>query len=329
MLTKFKNKIFLSCLILLLCSVSCVKETGNSKIETEIAKLYLSVDTERFDKVLAKATFEDLPKLKADYPFMFSKKYQDTFWIKKIKDTLQKELFNEVNRTFKDFSATEADIESVFKHLKYYFPEFKVPRVITTTSDVDYRNKIIVTDTIALLALDNYLGSDHRFYSGISKYIRADFNKSQIAIDLAGEYAKHYIFQQRKTLLDEMVYFGKILYFKDVMVPFKTDAERIGYSQEQLQWAVNNESYIWRYFVERELLFSTDSKLPGRFINPAPFTKFYLEQIDTDSPGRLGQYIGWQIIRAYMAQNEVSLKTMLATDSETIFNNTKFKPRKE
>ena len=89
-----------------------------------------------------------------------------------------------------------------------------------------------------------------------------------------------------------------------------------------------NESYIWRYFIERELLFSTDLKLSGRFITPAPFSKFYLEDIDAESPGRLGQYIGWQIVRAYMQQNDVSLKDMLLKSPEEIFNNSKFKPRK-
>jgi uncharacterized protein YjaZ len=112
------------------------------------------------------------------------------------------------------------------------------------------------------------------------------------------------------------------------MLPNKTEAERIGYTEAQLQWALANESYIWRYFVERELLYSTDSKLPSRFINPAPFSKFYLEEIDTDSPGRLGQYIGWQIVRAYMKNNDVNLKNMLSTPPEDIFNNSKFKPKK-
>jgi hypothetical protein len=125
-----------------------------------------------------------------------------------------------------------------------------------------------------------------------------------------------------------MIYFGKQLYFKDVMIPFKTEAARIGYNQQQLDWAIANESYIWRYFIEHELLFSTETKLSGRFITPAPFSKFYLEDIDAESPGRLGQYIGWQIVRAYMENNDVSLKDMLIKSPEEIFNNSKFKPRK-
>ena len=92
---------------------------------------------------------------------------------------------------------------------------------------------------------------------------------------------------------------------------------------------MTNESDIWRYFVEREILFSTDTKLLARFINVAPFSKFYLEEIDAESPGRLGQFIGWQIVKSYMNENKVSLKEMLNTDPEEIFNNSKYKPKKQ
>jgi uncharacterized protein YjaZ len=95
-----------------------------------------------------------------------------------------------------------------------------------------------------------------------------------------------------------------------------------------MNWAISNESYIWRYFIEKELLYSTDSSLPSRFIAPAPFTKFYLE-LDSESPGRLGQYIGWQIVRSYMEHNNVDFMDMLQTDPNKIFNDAKFKPRKE
>ncbi|SER07038.1 protein involved in gliding motility GldB [Hyunsoonleella jejuensis] len=310
----------------LLFIVSCKNET---EVEKAIAKINIDISVERFDQFFGNAEIADLPKLKQAYPFLFPKKYNDTFWIGKMKDTLQQELLRESNKKYKNFSSVEAEIESLFSHLKFYYPEFNPPRVITTTSTIDYRNKVIVTDTIAIIAIDNYLGKDHYFYEGIQKFIRSTFEEEQIVVDMADEYARHYIYQpQRKTLLDEMIYFGKQLYFKDVMLPSKTEAQRVGYSEAQLDWAKTNEAYIWRYFIERELLYSTDTKLPSRFINPAPFSKFYLEQIDAKSPGRIGQYMGWQIVKAYMKNNDVSLKDMLRTKPEDIFNNSKFKPRK-
>ncbi|MFS4483756.1 gliding motility lipoprotein GldB [Hyunsoonleella sp. 2307UL5-6] len=310
----------------LLLIISCKKETA---LEKAIAERNIDISVERFDQFFGSATASDLPKLKKAYPFMFPQHFKDSFWIAKIKDTLNRELIREVGVKYQNFNSVEVEIESLFNHLKYYFPEFSPPRIITTTSSVDYRNKVIVTDTIAIIAIDTYLGKDHYFYEGIQKFIRNDFDEAQIVVDMAAEYAKNFIYQpQRKTLLDEMIYFGKQLYLKDLMLPNKNEAQRIAYSTQELDWALANEEYIWRYFVERELLYSTDTKLPSRFINPAPFSKFYLEEIDTDSPGRIGQYMGWQIVRAYMKNNNVSLKDMLRTTPEDIFNNSKFKPRR-
>lgn len=312
-------------LVLLLVFNAC-KESD--QIESEISKIDIDLNVERFDLDFAKAKSEDLPKLKRDYPFLFSERIPDSVWIDRINDSLQKELSGEVEKTYAKFDDVHDDIESLFQHLKYYDKTFKVPRVITVTSDVDYRNKTIVTDTIVLISLDTYLGSDHHFYEGIQRFLTLNMKRSQIVSDLAANYSEGYILQNKpKTLLDDMIYFGKQLYFKDKMIPFKSDAEKIGYSEEQLEWAEANESEIWRYFIERELLFSTDNSLAGRFIADAPFSKFYLE-LDSESPGKLGQYIGWQIVRSYMKNNDVPFMEMLQKDADEIFNNSKFKPRK-
>lgn len=317
-------KNFLLLLLVLTLAFSCKEE---NPLKKDIINIDISV--ERFDNLLANTSLKDLPKLKRAYPFMFPEQYPDSVWVNRMTDTLHIEMLTEVKSIFSDFSTIEKDIESFFGYMDFYFPEFTPPRVITAISDVDYRNKVIVTDTIALISIDTYLGSDHYFYEGIQKYICQNLKKEQIVPDLAASYAEKYIFpKQKKTLLDEMIYYGKVLYFKDATLPFVPEEERIGYYKEQLDWALANEESIWRYFVERELLYSTDAKLPNRFINPAPFTKFNLIEIDNESPGRLGQYIGWQIVRAYMNNNDVSLKDMLTASPEEIFNKSKFKPRK-
>ena len=305
---------------------SCEKE---DKIEAEISKISIDFTVERFDKAFAEVTPNTLPQLKEAYPFLFVKSYDDAFWLNKLKDTLQQELQNETIKKFENLKKETVEIESLFKHVKYYFPEFKTPRVITVATDVDYRNKVIVTDTIVVLPLANYLGKDHFFYDGIQEYIAEDLEPKHLVVDLATNYAKHYTFnQRRKTFLDDLIFEGKLLYFKDKVIPFKTDAEKLNYTEAEYNWAKANEEYIWRYFVDKELLFNTDTKLPSRFINPAPFSKFYLEQIDSESPGEIGKYIGWQIVRDYMKNNTISFKQMLAKEPKEIFDNANYKPRK-
>ncbi|EPR72684.1 GldB [Winogradskyella psychrotolerans RS-3] len=307
--------------------LSCDKE---SKVEQEIAKIEVNFNVERFDKAFYEATPKDLSQLKAAYPFMFSKHTPDSIWVNRINDTLQNEILQEVDYAFKDFKEPKEELVAMFQHIKYYDKVFSVPRVITLTNDVQYRDNVIVTDSIALIALDNYLGETHRFYvdGNIPAYLAKNFTPERIVVDLADGYAKKYVFQaNRKTLLDEMIYFGKLLYFKDVIIPFKTDAEKIGYSELQLKWAEANESQIWSYFIEKELLYSTDPKLPNRFIADAPFTKFYL-QLDNESPGRLGQYLGWQIVKAYAETTGEDMMKIMQTEPEEIFRKSKFKPKK-
>ncbi len=132
---------------------------------------------------------------------------------------------------------------------------------------------------------------------------------------------------QNRSFLSQIIYYGKELYLKDKLIPFKTDAQKIAYTQEQMDWAEANEEQIWRYFIEREVLYSTDSKLAPRFLDPAPFSKFQLE-LDNVSPGRVGRYIGWQIVRAFMDNNKVSLQQMLSISAEEIFEKSNYKPRK-
>ena len=179
-----------------------------------------------------------------------------------------------------------------------------------------------------LIALDNYLGPDHEFYSSFYGYIKQNLDKNQLLPDLATAYAEQLIHQSKRSIfLDELIYFGKQLYLKDVWIPFKENHEKIGYTIDQYQWAEANEFYIWQYFVEKELLYDTDKKLVSRFISPAPFSRFNLE-LDSESPGRVGQYIGWQIVKSYMKNNPTSLSKMLQMDALEIFKNAKFKPKK-
>ncbi len=300
----------------------------DSQVKEDIENLDLSVTIERFDMAFDKATPESFLELKENYPFLFSKQVEDSVYINRLNDSLQKIINSEIASAYPSESAINEDIELLFKHLKYYDKTFKTPRVITVSNRVDYRNKVVVTDSIVLIALDNYLGQDHEFYTNISKYIRQQFEADQVVVDLTDEYAKKRINSPfKKTLLAYMIDSGKRLYYKDVMIPFKTDAEKIGYTEEQLSWAQANEANIWSYMIENELLFSTDPKLVPTFINPAPFTKFGLP-FDNESPGRLGEYIGWQIVKAYMTVNEVSLDQMLINNAEDIFNKSKFKPKK-
>ncbi|WP_228237153.1 gliding motility lipoprotein GldB [Allomuricauda sp. M10] len=306
--------------------LSGCKETD--KIEEAIAKIPIDLKISRFDREFAEASASDISQLKKQYPYLFPSQFPDSVWVAKLTDTLQVELFDQVDKTFGNFETETEALESLFQHIKYYFPEFETPKVVTLTSDVRYEDRIILTDTLLLIGLDNYLGKDHYFYEGIQRYIASGLDKKFLASDVASAFSKKVIsYPRNRAFLSRMVYYGKELYLKDKLLPTNTDAQKIGYSEEQMEWAIANEEQIWKYFVEQEVLYSTDSKLDRKFLDPAPFSKFGLE-LDNQSPGRLGRYMGWQIVRAFMEKNDVSLKQLFDMPADDILKQSNYKPRK-
>ncbi len=306
---------------------SCVSK--EEKLQEEISKIPVSVEVVRFDKFFGQATPSDLPELKRLFPAFFPKKYPDSIWINRMKDTLQQQMQTEVLKIFPNEESIQKPLTPVFQHLKHYFKPFFIPRVYTVLSDVDYENKVIASDTLLIIGIDNYLGAQHEFYQGLPTYVSQNLYPSRLPIDVASVYSNRFVSKpSANTFLEKIIYFGKKLYIKNRLVPTATLAQIIGYTPEQYKWAEENETEMWRYFVEKELLFSTSPKLDDRFIKPAPFSKFYLE-IDNESPGRIGRFIGWQIVRKFMIKNPaITLKQLALLDAQKIFEQSNYKPKK-
>ncbi|MCE2614194.1 gliding motility lipoprotein GldB [Flavobacteriaceae bacterium D16] len=305
--------------------VSCRE---GSEVPEEIVSMKVNLEVKRFDREFASASPETLDNLKKEYPYLFPQQYADSIWDLKLQDTLQQSLLEEIDLAFGDFKDEKDGLELLFKHIRYYFPNQPTPKIVTVSSDVDYNNRVILADTLLLLGLDNYLGADHRFYAGIDRYISEGLDKKFLESDVAAAFAKKVIPPPTGiTFLSQMIYYGKELYLKDQLLPSIPDEDKIGYTPAQFEWAQANEEQIWRYFVERELLYSTDRKLGPRFLEPAPFSKFRL-MLDNESPGRIGRYMGWQIVKAFARNNDVPLKELLKTPGKTIFEQANYKPKK-
>lgn len=312
-------------LLLLFFFLSC-----DTKNKTEKAVEAISVDLKvvRFDKIFFETAPQDLPKIKKEFTFFFPAGNDDAVWLDKMQNPLWRELYTEVQKKFSDFTPYKAELEDVIKHIKYYFPKTQTPKVYTVISEMDYNNKVIYADSLLIISLEMYLGKEHKFYQ-FPNYLKQNFESKQLMPDVVESFAKRQVAPgMEKNFLAAMIYSGKQLYLKDMLLSAEyTDPDKMGYTEEQLKWCQENESYMWRYFIEKELLYDDDPKLIPRFISPAPFSKFYLE-IDNESPGRVGAWIGWQIVRSYMKNNEVSLPQLMHTGAKEIFEKSNYKPKK-
>jgi hypothetical protein len=237
-------------------------------------------------------------------------------------------LFDESQKVFEDFDDQKERLRSLFRHMKYYFPSFQEPRVITMITQVDYNNKVLYADSLLFIGLDLYLGQDHQVYADFPAYVKQNYHPGHLIVDVADAMVAPLLGSSAgNSFLSRIIQQGKRLKMIELLLPEVPKREIMGYTDEQWNWTEISETDIWKYFVQNELLYSTDAELSRRFIEEAPFSKFYLE-VDRESPGRIGSWFGWRIVDSYMQKNEAGISDLMRTDNEEIFKRSGYKPRK-
>ncbi len=311
-----------------LLSVLLFSCNSESKNIVDVSGIDIDFSVKRFDIDFYQSDGENLEDLKVVYPELFPKNTPDGIWLNKMKDPDEQELFMETQKMYEDFSKTREELRELFQYIKYYNKDFVAPQVVTILSNIDYAYRVVYLDPLLLISLDVYLGKNHKFYADFPGYIKENNKQERIAVDVAAQLIEKQIRPATdRSFLGKIITAGKKMCLLDFYLPLKADRFKIGYSKDKYNWALDNESEVWRYFIENNLLYSTDTKLNKRFLDEAPFSKFYLSE-DAKSPGRIGEWIGWQIVRSFMEKNDVSLQTLFRMTEEEIFVKSNYKPKK-
>jgi gliding motility-associated lipoprotein GldB len=332
--------IFLTSVLLTAC--------GRSK-KVDVSNIDVTVNIERFDHDL------DVMRTKPmkEQALVMLKKYgifyqdymervitagtiRDTAYLKTVKDILAsqayKDLKHDVDSVYPNMDKQNAEVADAFKHIKYYFPQKRMPKVYAYFSG--FQAQTSLGDGYFAIGLDMFLGADSRFYPALTEtlphYITRRFTPDNIAPRVVEGMAREDMFpegDQDKSLLSKMVYNGKILYFMDRMLPDVPDTTKIGYTTRQMKWCEDFKSNIWGYFLEENLLYETDYEKIQKYIGEAPFTPGFGEK--NDAAPRLALWTGWQIVREYMDKHpEVTLPQLMAEkDAQKILNESKYRPK--
>jgi hypothetical protein len=228
---------------------------------------------------------------------------------------------------FADFSGEDEGLVTFLATHSMHFPEKPLPKVYTFISAFNYA--VITTDSAIGIGLDMFLGPDLPQYAaiGIPKYIFSRFTPEyMLPAVIKGWFQSDYDPGEVKNeMLSQMVYHGKLLYYSRLMAPGLHDSLITGYSEAQLEWCAANESKIWSFFIENKLLFSTDPSIYVKYINEGPSTGGF----PNEAPGKIGAWVGWRIVNAYMEKNEgIALETLLKNnDALAILESSGYKPR--
>lgn len=276
---------------------------------------------------------QELAGISDEYSFFLDADLEDTLNLIQIYEYITDPkliiLYEESEQQFEDLDWLKEDLSDVFSYYAYYFPDEKVPAVYTYISGIQFEQPVIYADSVLIIGLDNYLGEDYPTYKqlGLPKYMRKRMDPAYISNDCvkAISSSKMPVAVESRTLLDEMIKRGKQLYLTDIMLPFTSDSIKIGYSGKQINWCKENESDIWAFIIRNELLYSADFLTTRKFLQDGPFTKGF----GRESPGRLGEWIGWQIVRSYMNNNrETTVNELLKEDdAQKILKTSAYKPK--
>ena len=289
-------------------------------------KQSLSIDIVRFEKEFYSSNEQTLPVLINKYPYLFPKEYHLLIWNQFLKDSVKLEIYKETLKVFQNFDSISNEIQVIFENSKAIFPKFKSPKVITLNSQSEYSNRIIYSDSLLFISLDSYLGEN--YYKSLPKYISQNMNKVFLINDLALKISENHVKKDLdRTLLSEMIYYGKILFINKLLLSKSEDYLLFHTSKDKIHWANNNENNIWAFFVENEYLFNTSDDLKLRFISTAPYLKFNLD-IDKYSPGSIGKWLGYKIVNSYMINTNVSIDELIKMDNYKIFKKSNYKPKK-
>jgi len=331
------KRLFLLWILFGLSMHSCTNSSGDYPVIGASKLPKTEVRIKRYGKALFeldKTRFqEELKAIQAVFPQFLNDDLNDSANISKlynfVSDTQLIALYHETIKVYPELTKQEKSLAGAFAYLKYYFPSFTAPQVYTYISGIQFDAPVMTADNSLVIGLDCYLGENQPRYksAGIPAYQMRCMTPSHIEADVVKAIYAVYFERQFtvQTILDEMVHTGIRYAFIKAMLPDMPDHILLGYSEEQYRWIRKNEASVWRSIVGEELLYKGDQKLFRKFFGDGPFT----QEFSTEAPPRIGDYIGWQIVRQYAKQKGLaSPQDLLAlNDAQGVLAQSRYKPK--
>ena len=344
-MTKSRIVLHIICLATLLGLGSC----SGSEYEVDTSGIELDMQLIRFEKELYACNNPDeIAQLVQKYPVFFrmytsnimplvpeyyewpeEKKMLEYY--KYIKDRDVDSLYKLAARKFGDFSSYRKEFEEAAKYINFYFPDHKIDTLFTYISAFNYGSIYIQDFDAFAVGLDMYMGRDFEVYGLLDAQFFPQYRINRLEpeyiVPNAVKSFLYYIIPKTEvsTFIDDAVYEGKVLYMMDRLLPRTPDSLKIGYAMGKMEWNKANEANIWAYFIEQDILFSSDKNdYYKKYFNDGPFTT----PLGNESPPRVGAWLGWQIVKAYMEKHPgTTVEELLAmVDHQKLFRDSSYKP---
>ena len=239
-----------------------------------------------------------------------------------------KRLYDSCQADYGDLRALESDLTDMFRYYRYYFPDKPTPRVVTAVTEF-VGDAYIVNDSLMMIGLDMFLGENFPGYNPdiFPRYLRRQFSreflttKAAMAIStrLAGP-------PPAERVIDYMIHNGKILYIMDLLLPTVPDSTKMGYSADQMAGCYANEQNVWARLLDKKVLYEPLATDNQKIVMPSPST----DNVFREAPGEIGNWIGWQIVKAYKKRHPEAtpIDILRIRDTQTFIEKARYKPKR-
>jgi hypothetical protein len=316
---------------------SNIPDVTNIKVDVPLErfeKSFFSIDTNHLSSGLQKvhSEFSDF------YPdFMqnilgVSGRLNDTSTLSVSKKFLSSysSFEKELEKKFSNTTDIETAIKHGFQFVKYYFPNYKIPGLVTFIGTLDAPGIALTKNRIAI-GLQQYAGRDFPGYQTsevqqmFPAYISRRFDRVYIPANCMKVIADD-LFPDKSTgkpLIEQMIEKGKQWWLLDKFMPNTADSLKTGYTQKQLDWCKGNEGLIWNYFITNGNLETIEPNIIQNYIGESPTT----QELE-GSPGNMGQWVGWQVVKKFADRNSSSKPAeIMNTPARKILTEAKYKPK--
>lgn len=333
---------------LLIVLVGCQSDPQKESI-APLAPTY-KAEIVRYDKLIraidVTAVAEGVEKIMTDYPAFSEVYFQNVIGVGRdtdvvaaaealLRDTSFIKLMDETIRIYPDMEDIHPRISQALENYALLFgiPQAQLPSVYTFISGFAYQSFVFDDggkDGVGV-GLDMFLGDEFPYETvdpsdpAFSSYITRAYNKDHMTMKIAEVLVEDQLGPPSGAdFLSLILWGGKKLYMLDQILDFVPDTVITEYSASQLAWCRNNEAEMWQFFFDKDLFYSTNTALYQKLITQAPTSPGMPEA----SPGRTGNYMGWQIINAYMQRYpDTQLQELIMMrDAQRLLDESRYRP---
>lgn len=223
----------------------------------------------------------------------------------------------------------ENEFRTAFQHIKYYYPAFKEPKIYTIFSGFFGQGylktpELTVSDSVIYIGLDYFMGRKGKYLPNVYDYqLRKTIPEALVPQAILLLSQRYNATSKEKSLLADMVWYGKSYVFAHTMMPEKADSLLIGYTTQQIDESYGFQKNIWAHFIDNQLLYNTQDPIKAKYVGERPTTP----EIGKNCPGSIGRWLGWRIVGKYFDENEklTIQELMKMTDAQKIFEASKYK----